>query len=579
VRYSQQSHNFFSKRTFIFLVVAVLTSFPALAQRTVTQDAGGGRKLELHYNAANQVTEMKTIGADGQVLQVQNLEYPPGSYVPQTKVTSYWPNGKVHRVTHDTYDLNANFTGEFIEVYDDSGKQVFGHKLTHDPQTNTYHCQDWNAAAQKYVQIECPAGEESSGPPETVKKFTQDEVTQQLMKARQAAERQEKPMPTAPAANPEATVPPEAPASAPAGTNVKEVGLIFPAKIRPGDRVSGSVVEHPESYEGQAGIRVTRIALPFTPSGTASTLAGWVVEMSGEPPQAADGPLSLTIPPGQIELAVLFHPHENSTPQISKVIQLPSLGPKTKHPTSYLAPAICLKGQACVIQGPFSGNSAKTFAAFEERPARILAETPDSAYIAIPDRTEAGPRPLAIAEGSKAIAWPMVVAQFSIEPDRRDLKQGEMMLQYVTMEGPEELPDQLWLPGNYPASTLDEARKLVPGFQLPKASREAKEKHEEDEKREAQAKPGEASGEHAEGMGGEILVVVQNPTPEQATFHGSNNGTFVFHLTASSFKQGEFKYKFVAQSLKAGSFSVKGYAIPFLAPVPGQEVAGAAPSK
>ena len=551
-----------------------MASLPALAQRTVVQDAGGGRKLELHYNAAGKVTEIKTIGADGQVLQVQNLEFPPGAYVPQNTTTSYWPNGKVHKVTRDTYDLNANFLGEFIEVYDESGKQTFGHKLTHNPQTNTYHCEDWNAAAQNYAPVACPAGEESSESPETVKKFTQDEVTQQLTKARAAAEHQEKPMAMPPAANPLATVPPEASSTpAPAGTNVKEVGLIFPAKIRPGDRVSGSVVDNPDSYEGQAGIRVTRIALPFTPSGAASTLAGWVVEMSAEPPQAADGPLALTIPPGQIELAVLFHPRDNPGPQVSKVIKLPPLGPKAKRPASYLAPAVCLKGQACIVQGPFSGDSNKTFAAFGDHPARILAETPDAAYLAIPDRIEPGPRPLVIAEGSKAIAWPMVVAEFTIEPAKRDLKQGEMLLQYVTLEGPEELPDPLWLPGNYPAANLDEARKLIPGFQVPKAGREAKEKQEEQEKREAKAKQSAEPAEPEEGMGGQILVVIQNPTPQQATFHGSNNGTFVFHLTAASFTQGEFKYKFVAQALKTGTFGVKGYAIPFLAPIEGQEFA------
>jgi len=567
VRLSQPAHDLFSTPIFILLAVSVLTSLPALAQRTVVQDAGGGRKLELQYNAAGQATQIKTIGADGQLLQVQNLEYPPGAYVPQSTTTSYWPNGKVHKVTHDTYDINANFTGEFIDVYDESGKQTFGHKLTHDPQTNTYRCQDWNTAAQSYVQVACPAGEESEGLPETVKKFTQDEVAQQLTKARQAAEHPEKPMVTAPPAT--NSMAPANSTSAPAGTNVKEVGLIFPAKIRAGDRVSGSVVENPDSYEGQPGITVTRVALPFTPTGAASTLAGWVVEMSIEPPQAADGPLSLTIPPGQIELAVLFHPQGESSPQVSRMIKLPP-GPKAKHATSFLAPAICLKGQACVIQGPFSGDSKKTFAAFEARPARILAETPDAAYLAIPDRTEPGPRPLAIAEGSKAIAWPMVVAEFSIEPDKRDLKQGELLLQYVTLEGPEELPDQLWLPGSYPASNLDEARKLIPGFQVPNASHEAKEKREQEEKRESKEKPG---AEHEEAMGGEILVVVQNLTPEQATFHASTNGTFVFHLKASSFGLGEFKYKFVAQALKAGSFGVKGYAIPFLAPVVGQEFA------
>jgi len=540
------------------MLIALFTAraVPGYAQRTVIQQSGGGRKMELHYNAADQVTEIRTLGADGQLLQSQILEYPEGSYVPLTTSTSYWPNGKVHKITRDTYDNNANFTGEFIQVFDESGKQISGHQLTHDPQTNFYRCTDWNVSAQKYQTIDCPAGEESSGAPEVVKKFTQEEVTQQLTKARQAAQQPPK---TAPTASPQPV----------GGTNMKEVGLILPARIRPGDRVSGSVVENPSDYEGRPGILVTRIALPFAPSGAASALSGWTLEMSGEPPQPANAPLSLTIPPGQLELAVLFRRTDDAGSPVSKAISLPhAASAKAKTPTSYLAPAICLKGQPCLIHGPFSGDSTKTFAAVEERPARIVAENSDTAYIAIPDRTEAGLRPLVIAEGPKAVAFPLVVAEFSLAPDRRDLSKGQKLLIYPTIDGPQELPDPLWLPGNYPASNLEEARKLIPGFQGPRASHAA---HEAEEKRETKGKQAGGTSERDEDQGGEILLVVKNLSPEQVSLHESKNGTFVFHLKAASFKMGEFKYKFVAEAIKSGNFAVQGYVIPFLAPVTGQE--------
>ncbi len=549
----------------MFTLVAVFaaSAMPGYAQRTVIQQSGGGRKLELHYNAADQVTEIRTLGADGQLLQKQILEYPVGAYVPQTESTSYWPDGKVHKITRDTYDNNANFTGEFIQVFDESGKQITGHQLTHDPQTNVYHCADWNVSAQKYLTIDCPAGEESSGPPEAVKKFTQEEVTQQLANARQTAQK------------PPMTSPAKASSAPGGGTNVKEVGLILPARIHPGDRVSGSVVEDPSDYEGLAGLLVTRVALPLAPSGAASSLSGWMVEMSGEPPQPANGPLSLTVPPGQLELAVLFRQADNAGSPVSKAISIPHTAPaKTKTPTSYLAPALCLKGQPCVIHGPFSGNSTKTFVAVEERPARIVAETSDAAYVAIPDRTEAGLRPLVIAEGAKAVAFPLVVAEFSLAPERRNLSKGQTLLIYPVIDGPQELPDQLWLPGNYPASNLEEARKLIPGFQVPRASRasnEAREAHEAEEKREAKQKQAGEAAESDEDQGGEILLVVKNLSPDQVSLHESKDGTFVFQLKAASFRMGEFKYKFVAEALKTGTFAVQGYVIPFLAPVMGQE--------
>ncbi len=545
---------------FTLIALVCASAVAGSAQRTVVQESGGGRKVELHYNAADQVTEIRTLGADGQLLQKQILEYPAGAYVPQTESTSYWPDGKVHKITRDTYDNNANFTSEFIQVFDESGKQISGHQLTHDPQTNFYHCADWNALAGKYQTIECPAGEESSGPPTAVKTFTQEEVTHQLAKARQVAQQPPKSTTAAVSQSPGA------------GTNMKEVGLILPARMRQGDLVSGSVVEDPGGYEGIPGIMVTRVALPFGPSGAASTLSGWVVEMSGEPPQPANGPLSLAVPPGQLELAIMFRQIDNGGTPVSKAISIPhAASAKARTSTSYLAPAICLKGQPCVIHGPFGGDSTKTFAAVGERPAKIVAETSDTAYIAIPERTEAGLRPLVIAEGAKAVAFHLVVAEFSLAPERRDLSKGQTLLIYPTIDGPQELPDPLWLPGNYPASNLEAARKLIPGFQVSRAGHAAHEAHEAEEKREAKEKQAGEKSEQDEGQGGEILLVVKNLSPDQVSLHESKNGTFVFQLKAASFKMGEFKYKFVAEAIKTGTFAVQGYVIPFLAPVMGQE--------
>ena len=67
--------------------------------------------------------------------------------------------------------------------------------------------------------------------------------------------------------------------------------------------------------------------------------------------------------------------------------------------------------------------------------------------------------------------------------------------------------------------------------------------------------------------------------PEQVTLRGSHNGDFVFRLGKSSFARGDFSYDFVAEARQAGNFAVKGYVIPFLAPVTGQEFAVRAGTK
>ncbi len=548
---------------FTLLTLLLAAALPTLAQRTVVQDLGGGRKIELHYNAAGKATESRTLGPNGQLLQQQVLEYRPGAYVPQTTTTAYWPNGKVHSITRDTFDNNANFTGEFIQMFDDAGKQIAGTQVSHDPWTNIYHCSQWEAAAQSYRTVECPAGEESSGHSEEAKKFTRDEVMQQLARARQVAqlplEKRSLSASRAPSA----------------GTNAMEVGLVLPSQLRPGDRVSGSVVQNPTAYERTPGITVTPVSLPLAPSGAASTLSDWTLKIAGQPPQPADQPVVLTVPSRKAELAVLFRQKGSATSPVSKTIAIPrTSAAKLKRPTSYVAPAICLKDQICVIRGPFGGDSSKTFAAFQTWPAQVVAETRDTAYLAVPDRTQPGSGSLLIAEGQKVVAFPLVVGDFTLEPDRRTLSKGETLLHYATLEGPEELPDSLWVPGNYPASNLAIARELIPGFELPRTDREqreAKSKRAEGG-RDSSAEAKENSTDEPEGgEGGEILLVVKNLTPGQVTCRESTNESYVFHLKPVSFHMGEFQYKFVVEANKTGDFALRSYIIPFLAPLPGQE--------
>src|ERR1035438_4715819 len=95
-----------------FLTGWRLQAASSLAQKTVKQDAGGGRKLEFDYNTAGQVTEQRTMGADGKLEQKVDYESRPGYFVADQTTTFYWPDGKVHRITKNTYDASANFTGE-----------------------------------------------------------------------------------------------------------------------------------------------------------------------------------------------------------------------------------------------------------------------------------------------------------------------------------------------------------------------------------------------------------------------------------------------------------------------------------
>jgi hypothetical protein len=537
--------------SFISALIA-LFALTAVAQHTTTQDIGQGRKLVLHYNAADQITETDTLGPKGELLEKDLLEYKPNYYGAQSNKTGYWPNGKPHRATQDAYDENGNFLGQFIQVYDESGKQIAGHRLTHDPMSNVYHCEEWNVDAQKYIVRECPGGEESEGTPETVKQFTQQEVEQQLHRARTAAER------------PVAT--PTVPSGPKDAISMREVGLILPSHIRPGDRVSGSVVENPADYENNPQLIVTRFALPFTAGGKTANLAGWSAEISGEPPQPANGPIALTIPPGQVALAVLFRAAENAGAPVSKAVQIPRVPrDKSKAAEAWLAPAMCLKGHVCMVHGVFSGNSKNTFAAFSDYRANILAETTSAVYLGVPSTPTPGLRPLVIAEGSKAIVFPVIVGELTLQPATRTFAKPEQLLMNVMLEGPEEIPGPEWQPGSFPPSNVEVARTMIPGYKLPKQDKEA------EERREKAAKSGGAAGKEEDEGSGEVLLGVKVATADAITFRGAKNGMYVFHLGSNSFKMGAFKYGFVVDATKPGSFTVQAQVIPMLAPIKGQE--------
>ena len=90
------------------------------------------------------------------------------------------------------------------------------------------------------------------------------------------------------------------------------------------------------------------------------------------------------------------------------------------------------------------------------------------------------------------------------------------------------------------------------------------------EKREGEDKKREAKKEERKPEG-EILLVVQNVTPEQISLRSSKNEMLLFHLSDEAFSHGEFKYDLVVEAKKAGKVEVKGYVIPFLAPIAGQE--------
>lgn len=523
------------------------------AQHTEVQASGAGGKVEMDYNAAGKVTQTRTIAPDGKLQQKVDYEYLPGYYGAQQTDTFYWPDGKLKKVVRTTYDESANFTGEFIQAFDEMGVQTAGHRLTYDPWTGVYGCSEWEAAAKSYKEVECPEGEEgSAAKAEEPKGFTYAGVARQIAAARAVAQRQRKIEHMLPAT----------PVQSPVTSVIKTIALVLPAQFRPGERISGTLVEDAEQYKELPEVAVVALTVPFESAGEGSRLWGWSFETEGERPQPADGPITFVVPGNGSPLKITLRQAGNPEHSVSQTVSLPQPEAAPAPTRSFHAPALCLKDGLCAVSGRFSGDGSKTFAAFDDRPARIVAETPTTAYISIPDRIEQGAHSLCISEGAKFVAFPMVVGEFLLQDNGRELQPAQSLIMLLTLEGPAEIPDTKWTAGNFPAGNLAQARRLIPDFQLPQGDRK-------------NAKEPEAGSEseNEDRENGEIVLVLKNITPGRTSLRNSKDGMLVFHLGHEAFSHGLFKYNLLVEAEQAGTAEVKGYVIPFLAPVAGQEFA------
>ena len=562
------THHFRRTMLWTLLGLVFLSVAPSLlvAQKTVTKDAGAGAKEEVDYDARGHIVERRTIGANGKLLVRTNFAYNPAFEVIQQTATSYWTDGKsVEKMAQTRYDESTNLLSEIVEDYNQSGKHVSGHQLFHDPMTGIFRCFDWKVAQQKHVAIDCPASEEAHEGPKETPKITREEVMQHLAAARQAAQAEQKSL----------RMKPRAPVQSPITTINKDVGVVLPARFRPGQRVSGRVVEDPERFAGHPEVAVTRVMLPMASAGDAAGLSGWTFELKGSEPQPADSPISFVVPAGAATMEFTLRQAGDPAIALSGRVQVPkATAPKPPSAAGYQSAALCFKEDLCMVTGKFSGDSHSTVAAFDSNPASIVAETESALLLDVPNSMNLGPAALIVAEGTKVEAMMMVVADLDLAPNHESTQAGQNTVTALRVDGVAELSDDQWHYGVFPASNLNRARALAPGFNPKKTIEREREQREKQEKQDGMKKKDDKKEESA----GMVLVVLSNTTPDVASMRGAKQQSFEFHLVPESFAMGEFKYNVAVDGLKTGTYVLKVTAIPFLAPVQAQEFETAPPS-
>lgn len=537
---------------FIFALSSFLSSY---AQKTVSQDAGPGLKQEFDYDAAGRIVESRTVGTDGRIQVKIDYSFNSRGETDKQNEIHYWPDGKsTEKIVQHTYDENSNFTSEIIEDFDQSGKHVSGHKLFHDPMSGINRCFEWKAATQKYQVIDCPASEEAHEGPEVVRQITRAEVFQNLATARKAAEAEQK----------SRRMQRKNPTDDTTATTTKEVAVVLPADLRPGQRISGSVVDDPDRFGGHPDLLLARVLLPS--AGDAFRLSDWTFELNGSVPQPADGPITFTVP---VVNPLAFTLRQTGDPSVAVGGKIDLPKPMLQKPpvtTGFESSALCFKQDLCTIAGPFTGDSHNTFVAFDKVPVKIIAQTANATIVDVPMEVVGGSATLIVDEGRKVAAMVMVVATLGLQPKHDVVQAGQNTGGAVVLENVGELADAQWRYGVFPSSSLERARALVPGFNPAKVVHQEHEQREKQEKHDGVRKP-ENKSEESAGM---ILLVVRNTTPDVLSLRGATQQSYIFHLVPDSFSMGDFKFLFTGDALKAGTFALKVNAIPFLAPIKAQ---------
>ena len=538
--------------------------------------------MQLFYDASGKVVETRTMGPDGTLESRDTTEQKPGRTpgftAPEQTHIGYFPGGKqVERFTHVRFDENENFISEVAEVYDQAGKHTGGHKIAHDPQTGIYRCWDWNGISQAYKSIQCPSGEESGEHPQNLRQITRAQAVQFITKARQKAAAERKSQSVA--------LGRPTPASS-ASVDLK-IGIVLPAHLALGERVSGSVVQDLEPYRDIPGLTLIPVTVVSDSAATAvNPLRRWEVVVTGSKPQPADSPFSFIVPRQKSEITVTLRQPSDPAHAVSRTVPVAQASAERAASQKFEAPVVLVKESVNQVRGRFSGDSGKTFAAVDDVPVAVVAETPSTAFVQLPDDLSDGQHSLIFSDGPILVAIPVVVAEVRFQSVRFEATAGQPKLVIARLYGIEQLPEKGWRPGVFPPSSLERAGKLVPGFNPQEAGdRSEASARGEDEGQEnkstgkadleekdsapAQAreeKERESEREAEEANSGIVLLVISNSTPDVVSFRGSTNQRYVFTLKPDAFSQGEFTYKFLADATRSGPFEMKTTIIPFLGP-------------
>lgn len=335
------------------------------------------------------------------------------------------------------------------------------------------------------------------------------------------------------------------------------VGIVLPADSKPGERVSGSVVTDPASYQGIPALRVETLSVPLSRDASGKvTLRGMVMSTGDGKSQPAEDGWSTVVPPnGKINIGV--GPVDQPSQLVKKDIpvatpsgaqpQTPASPAPTgpPNPSDFETPPVYVNGAVQVIRGPVDGDRATTNISIDARlPARVIAESPRATYFKLPDGVAAGSHRVVMREGGGGVSFPVVVLTLTMSADKLELRSGESTKFSAVVSGPQSLPQSAWRPG-LPSDLVDIAsiRRFMPKFQPPSSS-----------------------------DAGNIFLAIDNGSRDTVSISPANNEMVVSTLGRSAFGSGPYEYHGVVKSKRSGRFTINSLVVALFAPIEGDPV-------
>lgn len=335
------------------------------------------------------------------------------------------------------------------------------------------------------------------------------------------------------------------------------VFLVVPADRRPGDLITGRLVERGDRYKSMSGLSVVAVNVPVHEGyhGRA-VLHGVVIDTDTAKNQPADGPITMTVPTAPtipIVVALTDVPTERINLEVPSTPASPKphrgVGRGERNPTDQkpaMMPVIP-DGGVCLIKGKFRGDGGATRVKVNDKPVAVVAESPREVYFQPPANIPTGKNIVTIIEGRKRATFDLFVPKLSIAAGQTVLKQGESTNISVNATGFGGMRSGDWAPGQPSEVTnLAQAERNAPSSTAP-------------------------------GAEGAMLLILQNDSPNAFRLDGAAGNAITKTIHRDDLKNGAVLLDASGTATQPGALELEATLIPLLAdaaPTQLEEISG-----